>query len=131
MTTSLQPDLSYRVLIVDDEHVIADTLALIMRQAGYDATAAYDGRQALATARQFRPDCAISDVVMPDMDGIEMAIRITREFPRCRILLISGQAASSEIIGRARRDGHSFPLIAKPIQPQELLAKIAQLLAAK
>jgi DNA-binding response OmpR family regulator len=118
-----------RVLIVDDEHVIADTLAVIFQQAGYEACTAYDGREGLQKAREFQPDFLISDVVMPDMDGIELAIQITREFPESRVLLISGQTSVVPITGCATRGGYSFPLIGKPVHPHELLEGIAQFIA--
>ncbi len=121
------PEHPRRVLLVDDEHVIADTLSLIFQHAGYETATAYNGRQAVEIARSFLPDIVISDIIMADMDGIEAAIHIQRDVPQCRIFLISGQAASPPLADRARRDGHAFPLIAKPINPQELLARVAQL----
>ena len=68
-----------RVLVVDDEHVIADTLAIILNQAGFNASAVYTGNDAVELARSERPDLIITDVIMPDMNGIEAAIHI-RQF---------------------------------------------------
>jgi CheY-like chemotaxis protein len=121
--------MKYRVLIVDDEKRITDTLALILRARGYEAATAYDGLSAIETCSQFVPDLVISDVVMPGMNGIEMAIDIYTKFPRCKILLCSGQAATANMIEEARDQGHHFPLLAKPVHPEQLLNTIAELLA--
>ena len=75
MTSNGQPS-KPRVLVVDDERVIADTLAIILNQNGFDASAVYTGTAAVDRARETKPDLIISDVIMPDMNGIEAAIRI-------------------------------------------------------
>jgi CheY-like chemotaxis protein len=115
-----------RVLVVDDEHVIADTLAIILNQAGFDASAVYTGTDAVDTARTERPDLIISDVIMPDMNGIEAAIHIRAFLPTCKILLFSGQAATADLLENARARGHEFQILAKPVHPQDLLAKLRE-----
>ncbi len=113
-----------RVLVVDDERVIADTLAKILDLNGYDASAAYTGTEAVESARSLQPDLIISDVIMPDMNGIEAAIKIRSFLPGCKILLFSGQAATADLLENARARGHEFYILAKPIHPADLLAKI-------
>ncbi len=113
-----------KVLVVDDEHRIADTLAAILNQSGFDASAAYTGISAVDRARELSPDLVISDVIMPDMNGIEAAILIRRMLPACKILLFSGQAATADLLERARIQGHEFEILAKPVHPQDLLAKL-------
>ena len=113
-----------KVLVVDDERVIADTLAIILNQHGYEASAAYTGTGAVEQARQLSPDLVISDVVMPDMNGIEAAILIREFLPSCKILLFSGQAATADLLENARAHGHEFEILAKPVHPQDLLAKL-------
>jgi CheY-like chemotaxis protein len=113
-----------KVLVVDDEHVIADTLAIILNQAGFDVTAVYTGNDAVDQARAQRPDLIVSDVIMPDMNGIEAAIHIRGFLPECKILLFSGQAATADLLENARARGHEFEILAKPVHPQDLLAKI-------
>ncbi len=113
-----------RVLVVDDEQVIADTLVAIFTNAGYQAAAAYDAQSALAKCRTFLPHLLITDVVMPGMNGIEMAIQVRERFPACKVLLFSGQAATADLLDEATRSGHHFELLAKPVHPAELLAKI-------
>ena len=113
-----------RVLVVDDEQVIADTLAKILDLNGYDASAVYTGAAAVESARQLQPDLIISDVIMPDMSGIEAAIRIRGFLPGCKILLFSGQAATADLLENARSQGHEFEILAKPVHPADLLAKL-------
>jgi CheY-like chemotaxis protein len=113
-----------RVLVVDDERVIADTLAIILNQHGFDASAVYTGTQAVEKARAVQPELIISDVIMPDMNGIETAIHIRKFLPNCKILLFSGQAATADLLESARAQGHEFEILAKPVHPQDLLAKL-------
>ncbi|HVP63640.1 MAG TPA: response regulator [candidate division Zixibacteria bacterium] len=115
-----------RVLVVDDERVIADTLAIILNQHGFDATAVYTGTGAVERARSEQPDLIISDVIMPDMNGIEAAINIRSFLPTCKILLFSGQASTADLLERARAQGHQFEILAKPVHPQDLLAKLRE-----
>jgi CheY-like chemotaxis protein len=113
-----------KVLVVDDEQVIADTLAKILDLNGYDASAVYTGTAAVESARSLRPDLIISDVIMPDMDGIEAAIQIRGFLPNCKILLFSGQAATADLLENARSRGHEFEILGKPVHPSDLLAKL-------
>ncbi len=113
-----------KVLVADDEKVIADTLAIILNQNGFDASAVYTGTAAVERARTLRPDLIISDVIMPDMNGIDAAIKIRAFHPTCKILLFSGQAATADLLETARQQGHEFEILAKPVHPQDLLAKL-------
>lgn len=118
------PSSKPKVLVVDDERVIADTLAIILNQSGFDASAVYTGTAAVDRASEDKPDLIISDVIMPDMNGIEAAIRIRQLLPGCKILLFSGQAATADLLEKARQQGHEFEILAKPVHPQDLLAKL-------
>jgi CheY-like chemotaxis protein len=121
-TTTYRP----LILVVDDESVIADTLAAILSRSGYAALAAYDGEEALETALITPPEMLITDVILPSMNGIELAITIRRIFPECRILLFSGQAAAADLLAPARSAGHHFAMLGKPIHPSELLATVSE-----
>src|ERR1700689_5965252 len=99
-----------RVLVVDDELLIAQSLREILLRAGFDAVFALSGNEAIELAEQICPDIVISDVIMPDLDGVQTAISIQRSCPDARILLFSGQAATSDILERARAEGHNFDL---------------------
>ncbi|HXE06021.1 MAG TPA: response regulator [Bryobacteraceae bacterium] len=114
------------VLIVDDESVIADTLTEILNRSGYAATAAYDAESAMESALMKPPEMLITDVVLPGMNGIELAIRIKRIFPDCKTLLFSGQASTSDMLTSAKSAGHHFTLLSKPVHPKDLLAWVSQ-----
>jgi CheY-like chemotaxis protein len=114
------------VLVVDDESVIADTLAEILSRSGYKGIAVYDGDSALETALLTPPEMLITDVVLPGITGIELAIRMRRIFPECKIILFSGQASTADLLASARADGHHFTLLNKPLHPQDLLLRVAE-----
>jgi CheY-like chemotaxis protein len=113
-----------RVLVADDEHMIADTLRVILGRSGYDVGTAYNGIMAVEAARLWSPDIFLSDVIMPDMNGIDAAIRIRLIVPTCKILLFSGAANLRDLVEEARRSGHYFEILAKPIHPTRLLERL-------
>ena len=115
-----------RILVVDDETAIADTIAKILTLSGYAAVAAYDGDSALETALITPPELLLTDVVLPGMNGVELAITIKRFYPDCKILLFSGQASTTDLLANAHSSGHRFTLLSKPVPPQDLLAMVAQ-----
>jgi DNA-binding response OmpR family regulator len=118
---------SYRpvVMVVDDESSIADTLSEILSRSGYAAVTAYDGDSALESALLMPPEMLITDVVLPGMSGIDLAITIRRIFPDCKVILFSGQASTADLLAAANREGHQFVLLNKPVHPADLLARIA------
>ena len=115
-----------RVLVVDDEKVIADTIVQILNRDGFIAEAAYGGEEAIERARRHCPDLVLSDVLMPQIDGVEAAIAIRNNCPDTRIILFSGQAATVEILSRARERGHTFELLPKPIHPTQLIKHLRE-----
>jgi len=115
-----------RILVVDDEKVIADTIVQILNRDGFIAEAAYGGQEAIDKAKRTCPELVLSDVLMPDIDGVEAAITIRQQCPETRIVLFSGQAATVEILARARERGYTFELLPKPIHPTELIKHLRQ-----
>ncbi|HTA80693.1 MAG TPA: response regulator [Terracidiphilus sp.] len=113
-----------KVLVVDDERVIADTLAMILNQSGFDARAVYSGEKAVEMASTFAPDMLITDVIMADLNGIDAAIMIRSLLPKIKILLFSGQAATADLLEKARAKGYEFEILAKPVHPQDLLSRL-------
>jgi CheY-like chemotaxis protein len=119
------------VLVVDDESAIADTLSQILTLSGYAAMPVYDGEEALETALLMPPELLITDVMLPGMSGIELAISIRRIFPDCKVLLFSGQAATTDLLASAKRAGHEFTLLNKPVYPTDLLRRVSESLDTK
>ena len=115
-----------RILVVDDEKVIADTIVQILNRNGFIAEAAYGGEEAIEKARRHCPDLVLSDVLMPQIDGVEAAIAIRKLCPDTRIILFSGQSATVEILARARERGHTFELLPKPIHPTQLIKHLRE-----
>lgn len=114
-----------RVFVVDDEDVIASTLAMILRfQGGFHARSFTNPLEALQAAKLDAPDLLISDVVMPELSGIDLAIQLRESCPGCKVLLFSGQAASTQLLESARQAGYHFEILMKPVHPADLLAKI-------
>lgn len=120
----LQKSNSLRVFVVDDEPVIAETLAAILRQSGIAANAFTDPSKALSSAAPDPPDLLLSDVMMPEMSGIDLAIQLRNLHPECRVLLFSGQAATFGLLETSRQRGHDFEVLLKPVHPKDLLAAI-------
>ncbi|HEY4355802.1 MAG TPA: response regulator [Acidobacteriaceae bacterium] len=115
------------VFVVDDEEVIAKSLALILNKNGFRALSFLDPLEALEAMKADPPDLLISDVAMPQISGEELAMRVSASYPKCKVLLFSGQAAMADLLHVARKRGHNFPLVSKPIHPDELLDEIRKL----
>ena len=115
-----------KVLVVDDERLLADTTSSILRIAGFHARTAYDGWEALEIARTFHPGCILTDVMMPMMNGVELAIAVTKMFPGTKVVLFSGQAGISNIMQDSRSRGYDFPLLAKPVHPLKLIEAVKE-----
>jgi DNA-binding NtrC family response regulator len=113
-----------RVFVVDDEHVIASTLAAILNMHGFSAEPFTRPLEALAASGSDIPDLLISDVAMPGFSGIDLAIQIRAHHPECKILLFSGQAATLNLLADAHKQGHDFHLLQKPVHPSDLLVEI-------
>lgn len=113
--------------MVDDERRVADTLTEILFSSGFEAVAAYDGWMALDAAARFHPDFLLSDVLMPRMNGVELALAIRNLYPAVKILLFSGQVGISEILESGQKRGLAFELIAKPIHPLKLIEQLTKL----
>ncbi len=120
-----------KVLVVDDGPVVADTLVLIFKGAGYEARAASSAEEALELIAEWRPDLAILDVVLPKMNGIDLAVLLRAKCPNCRIVLSSGHPDTADLLAQAKTSGHAFEVVAKPAHPTALLSLAAQIDSAK
>ena len=97
---------SARILVVEDEAVVLQTLQLILKQHGYEVRGARDGAEALAIATEFAPSILLCDINLPDMDGIQISLRVKDAFPACRIVLLSGEITSTELLEEAETRGY-------------------------
>jgi len=109
------------VFVVDDETAIADTLAAILRGAGFSARAFYDGQQALDAKET--PDFVISDVVMPGLNGLELVTQMRKRFPACQLLLFSGQAVHG--LRELESADTSVEILPKPVHPSVLIRRVS------
>ena len=116
------------VYVVDDEKVIATTLATILTKSGFEAVAFNNPLDALKSAESRCPDVLISDVVMPQLNGIDLGVQFKAIYPNCKVLLFSGQASTSHMLKVAAQGGHSFDMLQKPIHPMDLVSAIHSIL---
>ena len=119
-----------RVLVVDDDTVIADSLAAILHANGYHTKAVHSAEEALEESVLLAPDVLITDVVMTGMSGIDLAIHITNTVPTCKIILFSGQAQTANLLEQAEASGYRFELLQKPVHPQVLLQHLGEYVAS-
>lgn len=115
--------------IVDDEPLIATTLEIILIGEGFDARSFANPLDALLAAQSVAPNLLISDVVMPDLNGFDLAIQVTQRCPDCKVLMFSGQTATQALYDGVKSSGHDFRLLAKPVHPNVLLEEIRKLFA--
>lgn len=120
-------DKVFRIFIVDDEDTIAITTATILRNAGFEAVPFSDPCVLLGFCIESPPDLVISDVVMPQMNGFELANYLLEIQPRCEILLFTGHAGVVELQELSTEQGHDLLVLAKPIHPEDLIAKVRSL----
>src|SRR5580692_7743767 len=92
----------FRISVVDDEVFIASSLATVLSDQGFDASYFTEPFQALQAARYYAPDRLISEVSMPVLSGIELAIRVRRHCPKCKVLLLSGQPDTTDLLTTSR-----------------------------
>ncbi len=119
---------SRRILIVDDEPNVTETLGLIFSTRGYEVREAYSAEQAIEVLAEWKPDLAIVDVMLPQMNGIEFGIALEANYPECQLLLLSGHPGTGALLEWAKERGHNFDILAKPLHPAFILDMVANLL---
>ena len=120
-------DRSTKILVVDDDPLLADSVGEILRRVGYVVAVEYSGTDAVSSARFFRPHVLLADIVMPDLNGVEAAIRIRGFLPSCRALLRTGLPEGVRLWETARARGFAFEMLPKPASPLVMVETIAQL----
>jgi CheY-like chemotaxis protein len=120
-----------KILIVDDEVTVAETLDLIFVSRGYEVRTAYSAEQAIEVIAHWQPDLAVLDVMLPRMNGIDFAVALKANYPACHVLLVSGHPATGDLLVLAKEQGHAFDILAKPLHPTVILDKVADMLPEK
>jgi CheY-like chemotaxis protein len=118
-------DAQRRVLVVDDERLIADSVATILNRNGFEAIARYSGTAALQSVHEQCPDIVVSDVMMPDFNGIQLAKAVRSLCPQARIVLFSGNVDAASLLDDASVEGYFFEILAKPVHPIKLLKTLS------
>lgn len=113
-----------RVYIVDDEWMIAQSLAAILCNEGYHAVPFHNSGQVLVRSMEHPPEVLIADVMMPGMNGVELAVALREGGYEGRIVLFSGQSGAHELLSGARLLGYDFELLEKPVHPLQLLLRL-------
>lgn len=113
-----------RVLVVDDDPAVRDVVTSMLETAGYSVTQAGDGRQALLILSQTRIDVVITDLVMPEQEGIETIKLIRRDFPRTRVIAMSGAFGGDYLRIAGYLGAHGT--LAKPLQLATVLKVVAE-----
>ena len=116
-----------RILVVDDDEMIRDLFGRVLANARYEVRVASNGKQAMVIAGQQHPDLVITDLVMPEQEGIETIRELRRTYPDTKIIAISG-AFNGNLLGAAKFLGAQAALV-KPVSPKELLSAVQQVLA--
>ena len=110
--------------MVDDEPMIANTLEEILRKFGFEADAAYSGSEAVIRAQSQTYDVLLTDVMMPGLNGIQAATEIRKTHPDCKVILVSGNANTAELLKEAEQSGMHFEVIAKPVHPMVIIERL-------
>ena len=120
-----------RILVVDDECLVADTLGLIFRKHGFEAKVAYSADEALVCARTFAPDLLLCDITMPGRSGIELMADFSRELPDCHVLVLTGYYSNLiRVREHTREKARPTRILTKPCNPDVLLKEAGLMLAS-
>jgi DNA-binding NtrC family response regulator len=119
-----QPE-SLRVLVVDDDIRVADSMASILSASGHEAVPAYSAEAAIKLAARIAPHAVISDIVMGPVSGIELANHMRDNFPGCKVLLISGHASATDFGQKLLARSSSLQFAPKPVAPDRILEFVA------
>lgn len=119
----------HRVLIVDDDPLVRGAIGACLRHSGYVVHEASDGRKALTFLSHRSVELVIADILMPDLDGIELVMRLTDRFPDIKILAISGegQFGPGPFLTMAGHLG-AHRTLAKPFEPAELVKTVQEII---
>ncbi|HEV7469312.1 MAG TPA: response regulator transcription factor [Pseudonocardia sp.] len=115
-----------RVLVVDDESTLSDLLSMALRYEGWDVRTAADGIGAVRTARDFKPDAVVLDIMLPDLDGLEVLRRMRAEASEVPVLFLTAKDAVEDRVAGLTAGGDDY--VTKPFSLEELVARLRGLL---
>jgi two-component system OmpR family response regulator len=115
-----------RVLVVDDEPTLAELLAMALRYEGWEVRSAGDGLGAVRTAREFRPDAVVLDMMLPDIDGLEVLRRLRGETPDVPVLFLTAKDSVEDRVTGLTAGGDDY--VTKPFSLEEVVARLRGLM---
>jgi DNA-binding NtrC family response regulator len=118
---SMSHSRSIRVLVVEDEKIIANTLTAILRIRGYEATAFYSAEEALQWCHDQQPDAVITDAIVGPTNGIHLAVHLAITQPDCKVIILTGQFLAASALAESMARGFKFRIFPKPVHPQDIL----------
>jgi two-component system OmpR family response regulator len=117
---------SVRILVVDDESTLAELLSMALRYEGWEVCSAGDGISAVRTAREFRPDAVILDIMLPDMDGLEVLRRLRDDSSDVPVLFLTAKDSVEDRIAGLTAGGDDY--VTKPFSLEEVVARLRGLM---
>lgn len=115
-----------RVLVVDDESTLAELMTMALRMEKWDVRTALDGSTAVRTAREFKPDAVVLDVMLPDFDGFEVLRRMRAEQPNLPVLFLTAKDAVEDRIAGLTAGGDDY--VTKPFSLEEVVLRLRALM---
>ena len=118
-----------KILVIDDDVIVRETIVQILEDGGHQVVSAEDGKRGMAAFRSERPDLIITDIIMPEQEGIQTITEIRGVQPNAKIIAISGggRIGNTDFLKIARHLG-AFDAIAKPFDPDDLLNRVGRCL---
>ena len=123
--TTAAPE-THRVLVVDDEPNIVDVISMALRYQGFDVASAGTGAEALSQVGEFRPQLIVLDVMLPDMEGFEVARRMGAQRTEVPIIFLTARDATEDKVRGLTMGGDDY--VTKPFSLEELVARIRTVL---
>ena len=120
-----------KILVIDDDHMVRYALSRILQRSGYDVVTASDGKRGMMLVREELPDIVITDIIMPEQEGIETIGLLRHQYPQMKIIAISGggRIRNIDFLEMARSLG-ADDVISKPFEADEPLGRLRRVASA-
>ena len=120
-----------KILVIDDDAIMREVMTSLFEDAGYVVIAAEDGRRGVARFREERPDIVITDLIMPEQEGLQTIVELRRLQPDAKIIAVSGggRIGDRDMLEMAQALGAS-DTVAKPFDPDDLVRRVSRYLAS-